>query len=508
MVRKTSAVLALGVLACIAWTAMAAPGDALIAVGGTVVRYDATTKTTGPAVLTGLGTEVYDMVALSDGNALVASDGMSGKVMLYDAATNASGGMKMSYAGVVGPMAALADGDALVPIANGGQVWVYDGATAAASLAGGGMGDAFMDVVVLPNGDALIASNGMGGKLSRYDGTAGTTSPLPSSYMGDIKMDVLGSGDAFGAYSAGGGAFRYDAAAASLTWIAVGLGDAIYDVVGLPNGDALIASNGAGGKLSRYDGTAVTVPTSWGSYMGDIKMDVLTDGNVLGAYSAGGGAFLYDAATPGVTWYAAGLGNAIYDVAALPNGDALIASNGGGGKISLYDNAAGTVTQVGILGSPIVDVLALPDGDALIFVDDGTGTLYRYDGAAEALAGSVGTVMGTAYGDMIVLLGGAGALIGDMDGSGAVNNNDISPFVMALTDRATYIATYGLDPDVVGDIDGSGQLNNNDITPFVDLLTGAPQAVPEPMMTVLLGLGGTVLLRRPARRCVRASRLT
>jgi len=64
-------------------------------------------------------------------------------------------------------------------------------------------------------------------------------------------------------------------------------------------------------------------------------------------------------------------------------------------------------------------------------------------------------------------------LLGDMDGSGAVNNNDISPFVLALTNRPQYLIDFpGIDPDVVGDIDGSGALNNNDITPFVALLTG------------------------------------
>jgi len=79
-------------------------------------------------------------------------------------------------------------------------------------------------------------------------------------------------------------------------------------------------------------------------------------------------------------------------------------------------------------------------------------------------------------------------LLGDMDGSGAVNNNDISPFVLALTDRTTYQASFGLDPDVVGDIDRSGALNNNDITPFVELLTSGPQAVPEPATRTASGV--------------------
>jgi len=86
---------------------------------------------------------------------------------------------------------------------------------------------------------------------------------------------------------------------------------------------------------------------------------------------------------------------------------------------------------------------------------------------------------------------------GDMDGSGAVNNDDVAPFVLALTDRAAYEAHYPLiDADMVGDIDGSGAFNNNDITPFVGLLTGGPQAVPEPATISLMALGGLVLLRR------------
>ena len=87
-------------------------------------------------------------------------------------------------------------------------------------------------------------------------------------------------------------------------------------------------------------------------------------------------------------------------------------------------------------------------------------------------------------------------LVGDMDASGAVNNNDIAPFVLALTDRACYEATYpGIDPDVTGDVDGDGALNNNDITPFVGLLTGLP-VVPEPACLALLAAGASFVPRR------------
>ena len=87
-------------------------------------------------------------------------------------------------------------------------------------------------------------------------------------------------------------------------------------------------------------------------------------------------------------------------------------------------------------------------------------------------------------------------IVGDMDASGTVNNNDIAPFVLALTDRARYEAAYpGIDPDVAGDIDRDGALNNNAITLFVGLLTGLP-VVPEPACLALLAAGAGLLPRR------------
>ena len=86
-------------------------------------------------------------------------------------------------------------------------------------------------------------------------------------------------------------------------------------------------------------------------------------------------------------------------------------------------------------------------------------------------------------------------ILGDLDGDGAVNNNDITPFVLALTDLPAYHALYGLYGEAAGDIDQDGALNNNDITPFVALLTGGT-AVPEPASLAALGLGGLALIRR------------
>ncbi|MBL8879480.1 MAG: hypothetical protein JNG88_10205 [Phycisphaerales bacterium] len=61
---------------------------------------------------------------------------------------------------------------------------------------------------------------------------------------------------------------------------------------------------------------------------------------------------------------------------------------------------------------------------------------------------------------------------GDLNCDGSVNNFDIDPFVLALTDPTAYAAQFpGCDP-LNGDINNDGLLNNFDIDPFVALLTG------------------------------------
>lgn len=63
-------------------------------------------------------------------------------------------------------------------------------------------------------------------------------------------------------------------------------------------------------------------------------------------------------------------------------------------------------------------------------------------------------------------------IAGDMNCDGAVNNFDIDPFVLALTNPAGYVEAFP-DCDLLhGDANNDGLVNNFDIDPFVTLLSG------------------------------------
>jgi hypothetical protein len=61
---------------------------------------------------------------------------------------------------------------------------------------------------------------------------------------------------------------------------------------------------------------------------------------------------------------------------------------------------------------------------------------------------------------------------GDVNCDGAVNNFDITPFVMGLRDPDGYETAYPECESLLADINGDGLVNNFDITPFVHLLAG------------------------------------
>ncbi len=141
---------------------------------------------------------------------------------------------------------------------------------------------------------------------------------------------------------------------------------------------------------------------------------------------------------------------------------------------------------------------------------------------------------GTFVGDSELIASGSGAwapnlllnfLLGDMNGDGSVNNLDINPFVLAITNLEGYEAAFpGLDGEARGDINQDSAFNNLDIIPFVGLLTGGASAsaaqlslfadagfnafqlslvssVPEPASGLLL-LAGVGLLMSRHRRSV------
>ncbi|MGE0481326.1 MAG: kelch repeat-containing protein [Phycisphaerae bacterium] len=90
------------------------------------------------------------------------------------------------------------------------------------------------------------------------------------------------------------------------------------------------------------------------------------------------------------------------------------------------------------------------------------------------------TVAGQAFNTLTqryeaVLWRGVQRRVGDLNCDGIVNNFDIDPFVLALTDPAAYAAAYPGCDSLSGDVNGDGVLNNFDIDPFVQCLTnGCP----------------------------------
>jgi hypothetical protein len=91
-------------------------------------------------------------------------------------------------------------------------------------------------------------------------------------------------------------------------------------------------------------------------------------------------------------------------------------------------------------------------------------------------------------------------LRGDLDGNGVVNNDDIAPFVLALTNAAAFQNQYpNVTPQLAGDANSNGVFNNDDIAPFVSLLTGGGSAGPElaPLMALVPEPASAALLALP-----------
>jgi hypothetical protein len=97
--------------------------------------------------------------------------------------------------------------------------------------------------------------------------------------------------------------------------------------------------------------------------------------------------------------------------------------------------------------------------------------------------------------------------LADMNGDGAVNGLDVTPFVQVLTNLAAYQAARpGLDGVARGNINGDNDANGLDVTPFVGCVTGGGcppgggaivagggSVVPEPTSFLLVVLGSMMV---------------
>jgi hypothetical protein len=169
-----------------------------------------------------------------------------------------------------------------------------------------------------------------------------------------------------------------------------------------------------------------------------------------------------------------------------------------GQVLRVFDADSGTQ-----LGDPFE---TLDNGAYSIPLDDG---VYDIELTIDALA-EVYTFSDVVIAGMNVDLGDLdiGSLstaphLGDMDGNGVVDFDDVDPFVLGLNDAAAYAQQYGVPPSVRGDIDADGDQDYDDINGFVALVAGARpgglRAVPEPA-TGLLAVAGLVVLLAVGKR--------
>jgi len=107
----------------------------------------------------------------------------------------------------------------------------------------------------------------------------------------------------------------------------------------------------------------------------------------------------------------------------------------------------------------------LGDGNYLISASTGVYKFHVGDGSFTQVAAAVNA-------QHITWLPPSATAVGDLNCDGLVNNFDIDPFVLAITDPGAYaLAHPNCDIDN-GDVNGDGLVNNFDIDAFVALISG------------------------------------
>jgi hypothetical protein len=93
-------------------------------------------------------------------------------------------------------------------------------------------------------------------------------------------------------------------------------------------------------------------------------------------------------------------------------------------------------------------------------------------------------------------------LFGDLNGDDLVDLDDLTPFMLALSNPESYAALYpAIDAATIGDVNRDGRFDNADIDSFNVMLGGGPplildtspaNSVPEPATVALLAIAGAV----------------
>lgn len=152
-----------------------------------------------------------------------------------------------------------------------------------------------------------------------------------------------------------------------------------------------------------------------------------------------------------------------------PGSSAAILASAGLGGLILVDggllNGAGTADGIRIAQALGASSAIAIDYDGFHDADDwGAGAVMRMNSVA------YGDSPGNYPAQRIYRIA---PCRGDMNNDGAVDNGDIDPFVLGLTDSAGYAAAFpGLDGSMVyhGDANCDAVFDNSDIDPFVDRL--------------------------------------
>jgi hypothetical protein len=139
-------------------------------------------------------------------------------------------------------------------------------------------------------------------------------------------------------------------------------------------------------------------------------------------------------------------------------------------KTSRQQSAGSRLVRSALIGAA---ALALTDAAAQITapVVSAGGTVLA-DGSLTVLGEFAVGASAAANTGAVACWSVSGALAGDLNCDGVVNNFDIDPFVLALSNPAAYAAAYPDCDAANADINGDGVVNNFDIDPFVALLSG------------------------------------